>query len=137
MKHTVTVTKEIEVTHLHAEMGVRYWEDAVVNGEEEDNDAPKMPFADGEVWRITIDLATGAIRNWPQGVSAETHYKVCDNGVYSLLVGDDVVVEKSGYVPDMLAPSGGGYGDYVILSIGHDGVIANWKANPHYFGEEE
>ncbi|MDZ7905137.1 MAG: hypothetical protein U5N55_04740 [Cypionkella sp.] len=56
-----------DATHLRAELGVRYWEDAQVNGEDEDNEAPKMPFAKDGVWRITIDLATGAISDWPKG----------------------------------------------------------------------
>ena len=132
MKFTRMQKVETDVTHLLAEMGVRYWEDGTVNGEEDDDASPNMPFAENGIWRITIDLGTGTILNWPQGTTAETHYKVCDDGVYSLLSGGEVVANKDGYVPEML-----GGGDYVVLHIGPDGVIANWKADLDYFGEDE
>lgn len=136
MKFIRTIEQEVDVTHLVANMGVRYWEDGVVNGEVDDEDNPKMPFSGHGKWLISINLETGAIDGWPQGVTAETHYKVCDDGVYTLMNRTEVVVRKDGYVPDMLAPMGEGYGDYVILSIGADGVIAGWKADLSYFGDD-
>lgn len=137
MKFTRTVIEEVEVTHLVADMGVRYWEDGVVNGEPEDDDNPKMPFATKDGWKLVIALDTGAIVGWPKGVTAETHYKVCDAGVYTLMNGTEIVVRKDGYVPDMLAPMGEGYSDYVILGIGADGIIDDWKADLAYFGDDE
>lgn len=137
MKFTRTVKQEIEVTHLVADMGVRYWEDGCVNGEPDDDDTPKMPLATNDGWKLVIALDTVAIVGWPQGVTAETHYKVCDAGVYTIMNGSEVVTRKDGYVPSMLAPMGEGYGDYVILSIGADGVIAGWKADLAYFGDAE
>lgn len=132
MKFKRMVEVESDVTHLLAEMGVRYWEDATVNGEDETDESPTMPFSKNGIWRIKIDLASGAIADWPSGVTAETHYKVCDDGVYSLLDGETLIQKKDGYVPSML-----GGGDYVELSIGADGVIANWHADLEYFGEDE
>lgn len=138
MKYTRTIKEEVEVTHLIADMDVRYWEDANVNGENEDDDNPKMPFATKDGWRIVVGLATGVIADWPQGVVASTHYKVCDAGVYSLIGNDGgVVMQKSGYVPDMLAPSGDGYGDYVILDIDATGRISGWNPDMSYFDESE
>lgn len=137
MKFTRKVIEEVNVTHLVANMGVRYWEDGVVNGEIDDDTNPNMPFAAYGKWLISINLATGAIDGWPQGMTAETHYKVCDGGVYTLMNGAEVVVRKDGYVPDMLAPMGEGYGDYVILGIGADGIIDGWKADLSYFGDDE
>ena len=134
MKFKRMVEVETEVTHLVADMGVRYWEDAIVNGEEDDDENPTIPLRDGERWRLKIDLSTGKIDGWPECVTAQTHYKVCDDGVYSLIGGDGAeVVKKDGYVPDMLAPQDDGYGDYVILDIGPDGVIAGWEADLSYF----
>ena len=137
MKYTQKIEREVEVTHLVADMGVRYWEDGCVNDEPDDDDNPQMPLATKDGWKLVIALDTGAIVGWPQGVTAETHYKVCDAGVYALMNGSEVVTRKDGYVPSMLAPMGEGYGDYVILSIGADGVIAGWKPNLHYFGDDE
>ena len=117
-----------------ADMEVRYWEDATVNGEEEDEGAPKIPLRHGDIWKLKIDLAAGRIEGWPDGVTARTHYKVCDAGVYSLVRSDgSEIISIDGYVPSMLAPNGGGYGDYVILDIGADGVIAGWSADLTYF----
>ena len=119
-------------------MGVRYWEDGAVNGVEEDNHTPQMPMRDGEAWRLKIELATGKIEGWPCGVTASTHYKVCDAGIYSALAADGSVVAKiDGYVPKMLCPKGGGYGDYAIMDIGADGVIDGWKADLSCFKESD
>jgi len=135
---TVTTTQQTPVKLLFAEMQVRYWEDAKVNGEEEDNDAPKIPLRDGEMWSINIDLATGVIAGWPDGVTAETHYKVCDAGVYHAVSEDGSrVASKDGYVPSMLSPGGSGYGDYVIMKIDGSGKIENWSADLSYFETDE
>lgn len=136
MKFENIVKQEVEVAYLHADMGVRYWEDASVNGVDEGDD-PTIPLAEGDSWRITIELATGRIVNWPTGVTAATHYKVCDAGVYQLLDAQLIeVAKKDGYVPKMLSP-GGGYGDYVIMEIESDGTIKDWKADLSYFAPDE
>lgn len=127
-------TVKVEVTTLRCNMGVRYWEDGEVNGVQDSDDAPQMPFADGDDWRIDIDLDTGKIAHWPAGTVAKTHYKVCDAGVYTLLTADgEEVAKREGYVPDMLCPGDNGYGDYVIMEIGADGQILNWDADLSYF----
>jgi hypothetical protein len=137
MKLEKIAKQEVEVAYLHADMGVRYWEDASVNGVDEGDD-PTIPLAEGDSWRITIELATGRIVNWPAGVTASTHYKVCDAGVYQLLDAQLVeVAVKDGYVPKMLSPGGNGYGDYVIMTIDGDGKIEDWKADLSYFAPDE
>lgn len=138
MIHKVKTIVEREVTLLKAEMGVRYWEDGTVNGEPDDEDNPKMPLADKGVWRLLIDLTTGEILEWPQGVTASAHYKVCDDGVYSLIDRTGAtVIKKDGYVPSMMSPKDRGYGDYVIMDIGADGKIADWRADLSYFDDDE
>lgn len=132
---------EYDVGKIRCMMGVRYWEDAHVNGEE-DTDGDKIPLRKGDTWDITIDLESGTIENWTKGATASVHYKVCDAGVYKLIDYDgNVVVENDGYVPNFLAPNGGGYGDYVIIKIDENGYIENWKVNLYdmqeYFGEDE
>lgn len=136
MKHTVTVKKEVEVTTLDCDIGVRYWEDGEVNGVD-DTEGNLIPLRSGDRWKITIDLETGKIQSWPNGVTAKTHYKVCDSGVYYLLDSEgNVVAKKDGYVPSMLCPKENGYGDYVIMEIDGEGVISGFKADLECFAED-
>lgn len=138
MTYTVTVKMKKEVTLLKAAMGVRYWEDGIVNGKADSEDCPTMPFAANGIWRLVIDIATGKILEWPHGVTASTHYKVCDDGVYSLIDSNgDTVAEKDGYVPRMLSPKKDGFGDYAIMDIGEDGQICGWKPDLSYFEDDD
>ena len=132
MSQTVTVTKRVEipVKYLKATCGVRYWEDAEVNGKPEADDNPTIPCRQGDDWCPLIDLETGKIEGWPEGVTAKTHYKVCDDGHYWLLDDARRQVGKwwGHYVPDAFLCHGDrGYGDYIILTVGEDGIIAGWK----------
>jgi len=138
-KVTVTRKEEVEVTHLLAECSVRYWEDATVNGVEGDEDC-KIPGRVGDMWVIRIEISTGKITCWEQGVTADVHFKVCDEGVYSLIGDDGVAASKDGYVPSVLCPKENGYGDYVIMSIDENGFIDGWDDNPdlsYFEGEDE
>lgn len=143
----VTVKHEVDVAYLRARCGVRYWEDATVNGER-DSDGSRIPCRRGTAanndrlgggdWCPTIELATGRILNWPDGTTANVHYKVCDDGKYELLDADsDVVKSIEGYVPDILCPGGGADGDYVIMNIGPDGVIADWRVDLSDFERDD
>lgn len=136
MKFEMLVKKTFDIKYLRAQMNVRYWEDATVNGEEDDDTNPKIPLRNGDSWVITVDIDTGQIMDWPEGTTAETHYKVCDEGFYVLKDSKgDVIYSMDGYVPSMLAPEGGGYGDYVILKIDENGYIKNWSADLSSFEE--
>lgn len=131
--------RSVPVVYLRARCGVRYWEDARVNGTE-DTDGSLIPCREGTVadndhlgggnWCPTINLATGKIEGWPAGTSADIHYKVCDDGDYELLDADKNVVKAiDGYVPTIMCPEGEGYGDYVIMKIAEDGSIDNWSVD--------
>lgn len=121
--------EKIEVDRLRAECGVRYWEDATVNGVE-DADGTRIPLRFGDYWSPTIMLETGRILDWPEGTTAGLHYKVCDDGRYSLLSPHgEIVASIDGYVPKIMCPLKSGYGDYVIMNIGPDGVIDGWHAD--------
>lgn len=123
----VTTTVEKEVTHLNAFCGVRYWEDAEVNGIE-DEDGDLIPCRDGDNWCPIIDLESGCIVNWDKGIKASLHYKVCDEGIYQLTnVDGEVIKEIEGYVPDIMCPKDEGYGDYVIMDIDENGFIQDFK----------
>jgi hypothetical protein len=130
---TQTVTKEVK--YLKADCGVRYWEDGEVNGVE-DTDGDLIPLRVKDAWCPVIDLETGVIQDWPEGTTADVHYEVCDDGIYKLLDADkNVVLHINGYVPNIMAPGGSGYGDYVIMAIGADGKIVNWSVNLDGFEE--
>ncbi len=108
--------------------GVRFWEDASVNGEA-DSDGALIPFRRDDKWCPVIRLEDGLVVNWPEGKTADVHYKVCDDGEYWLLDDENRRIAKwSGhYVPDKwLCPSSSGYGDYIIMSIGADGKVVGW-----------
>lgn len=114
---------------LHAAMCPRYWEDSSVN-DEEDADGTLIPCRSGDTWDLWIDIATGRIDGWPHGIVASIHYKVCDEGTYFICGTDRQVIrrtEHGAYVPDCMSPKEEGYGDYVIMDIGPDGVIAGWR----------
>ena len=112
---------------LYVEAGVRYWEDASVNGVE-DTEGSLIPCRIGELWMPVIDLETGKIENWKEGTEADIHYKVCDQGTY--IIRDEtgkVVKKEEGYVPDIMSPAENGYGDYIIMKVNAKGFIENWK----------
>ena len=126
----LTITVPVEVKYLKVEAQPRYWEDAEVNGQLEDDDNPSIPCRDGDLWAPLIEIETGRIVDWPSGTTAVTHYKVCDAGRYALLKADhSEIIAIEGYVPAIMSPSENGFGDYIIMSIGPDGQIADWVAD--------
>lgn len=117
-----------QATHIEVDAGVRYWEDAIVN-DVQDDEGTLIPGRDGDAWKVYIRLADGKIDNWPEGTTANIHYKVCDDGLYWLTdtLGKHVAKWKGSYVPNYFLCHGGeGYGDYIIMDVGADGVIAKY-----------
>lgn len=120
----------INATHIKVSAGVRYWEDATINGSE-DTFGTLTPLRKGNRWCPVIRLSDGAVTNWPQGTTADIRFMVCDDGQYWLL--DDklnIVAKWTGfYVPNAFLCQGDRvYGDYIIMEIGADGRIRNWQA---------
>lgn len=133
----ISDTKQVEVKFLQVEAGVRYWEDAEVDGVS-DEDGSRIPCRMGDAWCPLIDIDSGTVENWPAGVTAGIHYKVCDEGVYTLMDADrGLVVKREGYVPAIMSPGGSGCGDYIIMTIGGDGKIADWRADLDDFADED
>ena len=102
MKALIKKQVEVDIKLLKVDAGVRYWEDATVNGVE-DETGELIPFKEGDRWVPVIDIESGKVLNWPIGTIANIHYKVCDDGIYTLedVNGIDVVV-LDGYVPGTL-----------------------------------
>jgi len=123
-----------KATRLIVKAGVRYWEDARINGTE-DAQGTLVPFRKGDHWCPIIELASGRVLDWPAGVNADIYYKIADDGEYWLADDANTKLAKYGtdvddtsYVPDKLLCVGDqGYGDYIILTVGPDGIIAGWK----------
>lgn len=127
-------TKDLYNTtrYFRIDAPISYWEDADINGVEDNHDEPTMPFAvpvDNKwehcyKWLITIDITTGNIVGWPKGTVAHTNYKVCDNGTYSLLNSDnELLITVSSYVPSFIDY----YGDYLEFDIDENGHIKDFK----------
>lgn len=134
---TVAKRDKIAVKYLKVRAGVRYWEDAIVNGEP-DEDGSRIPCRIGACWCPMIDLDAGIIENWSPGTTADIHYKVCDDGRYSLLDASlNEVAVIDGYVPGVMCPDADGYGDYIIMEVDGDGAIAGWVIDLSDFEGEE
>ena len=106
----------MQATYIEVSAGVRYWDDATVNGTT-DTDGTLIPLRKGDNWEPVIRLA-------------DVHFKVCDAGEYWLLNDARKRVAKWAgfYVPDdFLCPGENGYGDYIILKVGVDGQIEKWR----------
>ena len=119
----------MSAVYIEVRAGVRYWEDATINGVE-DEAGDLTPLRSGKYWCPVIRLADGMVMDWPTGTVANIHFKVCDDGEYWLLDKQRNRIAKWAdfYVPnDFLCPGDNGYGDYIILTIGADGQIAKWK----------
>lgn len=118
---------------------VRYWDDADINGDRSEG-GELVPFKSGDNWEPVIDIENGIVLNWPSGISADFHFKVCDAGSYFLLNDDmnEVASILENYVPDGLCHGDSGYGDYIIFKVGHDGEIFNYKKeiNPSDWADE-
>lgn len=114
--------------YIEVYAGVRYWEDATVN-DVEDHDGNLIPFRRGNCWCPKIELKTGRILDWPEGVTADIHYKVCDNGRYWLLNSlGNRIASRDGYVPnEFLCHGCSGYGDYIIMTIDSNGFIQEYS----------
>ena len=114
---------------IEVSAGVRYWEDATINGAD-DEDGTLTPFRKEDNWCPVIRLDDGVVMDWPAGMEASIHFKVCDDGDYWLLDADRDRIAKWGgyYVPDdFLCPGENGFGDYIILKIDGAGRIAKWR----------
>ena len=139
MKIKLKIEKEVEIYTLQVNACVRYWNDSTVNGDEDTEDGDNIPCKQGDLWMPEIDIETGKILNWTQGVTASIHYKVCDGCGWELKtpVGDVALSAEDGYVPDTLSPKENGYGDYIIMDIDENGQIADWEFNIEDFTSEE
>lgn len=137
MKITLKIEKEFDAKFLQVEAGVRYWDDAIVN-DVKDVDGDLIPCRDGDNWCPLIELETGRIINWEVGKTADIHYKVCDDGKYTLQDGNrENIKTVQDYVIRDLAVGESGWGDYIIMKIDQLGIIEKWKPTLYDFKDDE
>ena len=132
----VKVKREVVVdaTTILVNVYIRYWDDGILNGIEDNNDTPHMPCAvkeeDGYHWIPFIDIETGQILNWREDTTAEIHYKICDEFTCKIIDekgGEHCLIKDyEGYVPEFMCPKERGYGDYIIMDIDENGYIQDW-----------
>lgn len=136
MKIKIKKSVEYDATLLKVKAGVRYWEDAEVDGVV-DFEGVLIPCRNEDYWEPVINIDTGVITNWQQGKNADIHYKVCDKGIYELLTSDgETIISINGYVPHIMCPGGSGYGDYIIMCVDENGNIENFEATFNEFLEQ-
>lgn len=130
MNATIQKSEQVELIYLEVKAGVRYWEDATINGVE-DTEGDLIPCRNGDYWEPKIEIQTGVIINWDKGKTADIHFKVCDDGSYFLYGhgGQLYFSIEDDYVPKCLSPGGDGYGDYIIMKVNEAGLVENWKFN--------
>jgi hypothetical protein len=136
MNTTIQRSEKIELIFLEVQAGVRYWEDADVNGVSDEN-GDLIPCRRRDYWEPKIDIRTGIIINWEKGKTADIHYKVCDDGSYYLYGhgGELYFYRLNDYVPACLSPAEPGYGDYIIMKVDENGQIENWKFNQNHLDD--
>lgn len=127
-----------KIAELEAE-NKRLWNilhDTEVNGVADDEGGDgRMPFREGDSWNPVIDVDGGFIIDWPTGVSADIHYKVCDQ--FSCWMKDasnrEIINIDEEYVPDFMCPKEEGFGDYIIMEVDETGKIKDWKFDQDKF----
>lgn len=140
MKLTIYKSVDFEAKFLKVDAGVRYWEDAEVNGVSDNKNPPTIPCAEfigdnnhiligqNYRWRPLIDIETGQIVNWEKGFDADVCYEVCDDFLCDILDADMNIIESyEGYVPKVMCPKKNEYGDYIIMDIDENGFIQGWN----------
>ena len=125
--------RKVQRRILDIDVPIYHPEDSTVNGEEDSRESPRMPCLTQVVpelewrWRISVDVETGEVISWPQGVNATTNYKVVDE--CQLHFG---AFDYDGYVPDFLGIDDESWGDYICITIRADGFIENWDKTKFY-----
>lgn len=117
MLFEIPTTKAVDIKFVRVVLPLR-----------DNEDMPEdFPLRKEAKWEAIIDIETGIIEGWPQGMPSELHIKVVDTGSYYLMDADrnDVLSIEQYYVPHGVIP--GSYGDYVELKIDETGQITNFK----------
>lgn len=129
---------DMKLTTLNVYATPRYWGDTKVDEMYDTEDGNNIPCRNGDRWEPIIDIETGRITNWEQGKTANIHYKVADECGWAIFLdnGERLMWVDDGYVPDTLCPKKDGFGDYIIMDVDENGMIAGWKFDLGDFKDE-
>ena len=149
MEVELTVKRNFDVHYLKVDVGVHNWGGGDVNGKEDIDfdetkgegvpsipcavkvkDKPKSKnYSDHYRWQPIINLNSGQIINWTQGISAHVYY-IIDDGEYTLLDKDNnEIISVQSYVPYFLNPGEDPYADFMTMEIDENGFIKNWQCD--------
>lgn len=113
---------------------VRFWEDAIINEKEDNENNPNIPCyikKKESYWNPIIDVNTGIITNWDKSknIKAFVNYKVCDRCEIDYFEDDKLICNNKTYryCPEFLSPEENNYGDYITMHIDVNGKIKNWN----------
>lgn len=143
---------EEDIKYLYAHLHNNWWDGAEISvdgGEFEEVDEAGTQIADmlkpfnaptnknyknfvkdDKIFSMKINVDTGEVIGWKKGTILKVYWKIVDEGLYQYLdENDNIIFEYDGYCPSELAIEDSGYGDYIILNIGADGIIENWNPN--------
>ena len=141
------VQDEVNLKYFVIDCEPRYWEDSEINGQDDTDTMaiadgkgqPGMPFAyyDKEAkvwkWKIKINVDTGYVQGWPNEITADIHYKVCDQGEYwfedakgKKCFAQEIGDKTCDYVPSLIDFYGDSYGDYIVMTIESNGHVKEW-----------
>lgn len=142
----VITRKSVDIQYLEIYVSPRYLEDSVFNGQDDDEKGTLVKQlvpgivveanegnADfignkGDICiRLLIEIETGRITNWNQGVTSRMHYKSVDCNHYYLLDEDKNVVASCEYSYVLGTGVVNEYGDYFVPEIDDNGFIEGWN----------
>lgn len=97
-----------------------------VDSEDREGLPGDCPGLDGDMMRLTLDLDTRKVRDWPPGRRVSIHIKPVDRGTYELLDASGEVIDSivEDYVPGCVP---GSFGDYFEADVAEDGTVLNWR----------
>lgn len=85
---------------------------------------------------LVIDIETGVVAHWPNGLTVNAYFKPRDSGSYAILGRDGEVLAEmvNEYVPECFGWNDCG-GDYLSMHVQEDGRIVGFKCRVHDVAE--
>lgn len=140
----IITKKEVNLKFLMLKASVIYWEESKVNAVYDNTAGDNMPCKIGRNWCPHIDIDTGIILNWTQGVKANIQYSVRYMDYTIQDAQGVIIVSKEKYLgltpktlrpkaidlglpPKTLKPETQHYEHFIHMDIDENGQIADWK----------
>lgn len=128
-KLKTTPPRSSNIAFLVLDAFVTSWDGCLVNGAIAD--VGKVPLSADLKWRIMVHPDTGAVADWPKGVTASIRCRVHPSS--SVTISDaannaPLRWAAKGLPPGMFCPQlmGPATGEYIVMDIDAKGFITNW-----------